>query len=132
MFQISKKISRTINEVSSINAETILFMGFEEGEGIEIPDEVGNRPYDIRIERDMVRCYQGDLYASTYLLRSVHLFSPLDIDLTNKSAMIENDQVHYRLDIGSKANIIIQRTMVGGGNDMAYQTFVYQGGGHET
>jgi hypothetical protein len=130
--QVSKKISGTINEVSSINAETILFLGFDEGDGIELPDEVGNRPYDIRIERDMVRCQQGELYASSYFLRSVHLFSPDDVDLTNRSNIIDHDRDHYRLETGPTGVIMVQRAPVGIGNELGYETFVYIGGDNET
>lgn len=125
---VAKEISGTVNDISTIQAETVVFLSFgDDGNGLSVKASIGGDHYDVEVFRDMVRCKQGDRRSASFFYHSIHLYPPSMVDRSNMTAIRSMDLELGKLDTTSTGKMIIMRVLVGDLGSQTFETFLFLG-----
>jgi hypothetical protein len=123
---IADTISKTVNELSAINANTEVNISFDRYRGgIYLKSTVGNKGYTIEITRNLLFITQEGRRISSNFIGLVHLWKP-ELRLYDASQIASKDHKNNAFDISSGDDVVIfveSRQIEGSGS--GYRTFVY-------
>ena len=123
---IADKISRAVNELNGINANTEVNISYNRSlGGLYLKPTVGGKGYSLQITRDLLFITQEGRKISSNFIGNVHLWEP-ELRDYNESQIANMDRVNKNLDVksGEKVVIYVQRRQIEG-SGTGYLTFVY-------
>jgi hypothetical protein len=123
---IADKISKTVNELSGINANTEVNISFNRTRGgLYIKSTVGNKGYTLNITRNLLFITQEGRRIASNFIGIVHLWEPVE-SAYNRSeiARFDTQNKTYEINSGDAVVLFVERRQVEGPGSR-YRTFVH-------
>ena len=126
--QVSKELSKLVNQASMINAETTIIINFGgSSSGINLPSTIDGEAYTVQLDRTSAKCTMKDHEGRSYFFTAVHLFQPSEVNLTNKTQLRMFDLDHQDLKVHSSGNLFLLRARTVYEGKVNFETFIFAG-----
>jgi type II secretory pathway pseudopilin PulG len=128
VLQVSKEISKLVNQVSMINAEATVIVNFGDStSGFNLPSTIDGEAYTVQLDRTSAKCTLRDLEGRSYFYTAVHLFPPSEVNLTNRTQLRSFDLDHQNLKVHSTGNLFLLRAKTVTDGIVNFETFIFAG-----
>ena len=122
---VTDTISKSINNINSINGETNELITFQKGrDGIYLHPEIDGKSYEIILTQKKVMVRQGEEVFIEEFLTPVHLWKPVR-NVYNLTEIQDMDEGNPQLNLMSEEDIVIERKLINIQGENGYMTFVY-------